>query len=864
MEAPEQPVRGNGGTMDTKIVSTFLLTASLLALAMPASAQEARQQVHIEAQPLGDALRALARIKGREILFSPQSVGGRAAPAIDGQFTMAQALDALLEGSGLVALDRNGSILVVGRSDPAIAGAEAAPVIDDTILVTGSRIKGSPVASRVLQVTRDDIVEGGFTDIGAAMRALPQNFAGGQNPGVGSGANAGGQANQNITGGSAVNLRGLGGDATLTLLNGSRMSYGGFSQGVDISSIPIDAIERIDVVPDGASAIYGSDAVAGVVNVVLRSPFDGLTARARLGKATQGGDFLQDYSLTGGKTWGSGSIIAAYDFRHNSAIQARQRDFAANLGDEPYMLYPRQGVHSGLVRVTQDLGDRVHLSLDGLYDSRRVDREITSYGRLGVTRVKDRSLSVAPGLDAELGGGWTASIRGVYSRDRAVSRAQQFVAGTKTYESIVCYCNSLRSIDAYVEGSLLDLPGGAIKLVAGGGYRTNRFRNTNVATGSGFGGSQHDAYGYGELFVPLVSQVNARPLLRGLSLSLAGRYDRYNGFGGIANPKMGVIYSPVDAVDLKFSWGRSFKAPTLLQQLQARSATLVEAATLIGSDAPAGASALYTEGGAPGLEAERATSLSWTATIRPAANPGLSIDLTYFRVRYNDRVLKPIGNYLNALNPVYADFVIRNPTLQQVQDAVAASDTGLQTYGNVTGDLGQVAYIIDNHFTNVAGQRIQGIDASVSYRTALGSGQVSTSLNASWLQSRQQNNAYSAYFDLAGTIWNPAKYRARASLGWEGAHLKAFGYLNYTGTLEDRRTTQVATLPSTVTADLFIGYRVGEDRGAFSNVELSLSVENLFDTRPPYLKAAAYVEAYDSTNYSPVGRFIAVSVAKSL
>lgn len=850
--------------MKKTTVSKLVLAAGLSVLAIPAHADEARREIHIEARALGDALRALGQATKREILFSPRSVEGKAAPALDGAYTLDEALGVLLKDTGLVALDRGGSMLVVGRSDPAITDGEPIQPTDQAILVTGSRIKGAPIASQVLQIRRDDIVHGGFADLGGAMRALPQNFAGGQNPSVGSGASAGGQANQNITGGSAVNLRGLGGDATLTLLDGNRMSYGGFSQGVDISAIPLDAIERIDVVPDGASAIYGSDAVAGVVNVVLRRPFDGLVARARLGKATEGGDFSQDYSLTGGKTWASGSILAAYDYRHNTDIQARQRDFAQNLGAAPYMLYPRQGTHSGLARLTQDLGAAIHLSIDGLYNAREITRATTSYGRLGINHVKDRMLSLAPGLDADLGGGWTASVRGVYSRDRAVFHNEQRVGGTTTYQATVCYCNSLYSGEAYVTGALFDVPGGLVKLVAGGGHRANRFRNTNVVTGSGFGGTQHDTYGYGELFVPLVSAVNGAPLLRGLSLSLAGRYDHYDAFGGIWNPKVGVIYSPFDVLDLKFSWGRSFKAPTLLQQLQARSATLIEAASLIGSNASAGTSALYTGGGAPGLGAERATSLSWTASLRPLGDPGLAIDLTYFRVRYNQRVLQPIGNYLDALNPVYADFLVRNPTLQQVQDAVASSDTGLDLYGNVTGDLSRVAYIIDNHYTNVAGQKIQGIDASISYRTALGSGEVSTSLNASWLDSRQQNNAASSYFDLAGTIWNPARYRARASLGWEGSHVKAFGYLNYTGKLEDRRTSSVAMVPSTVTADVFVGYGFGQAHGAFSNVDVSLSVENLFNTRPPYLRAAPYVEAYDSTNYSPVGRFVALSVSKSL
>src|SRR3546814_4461948 len=87
----------------------------------------------------------------------------------------------------------------------------------------------------------------GHNSVGEAMRALPQNFNGGQNPGVAPGAsNVGGIANQNVSGGSGINLRGLGPDATVTLLNGSRLPYDGFAQATDVAVIPTAAIDRIE------------------------------------------------------------------------------------------------------------------------------------------------------------------------------------------------------------------------------------------------------------------------------------------------------------------------------------------------------------------------------------------------------------------------------------------------------------------------------------------------------------------------------------------------------------------------------------------------------------------------------------------
>src|SRR3546814_15866788 len=98
-----------------------------------------------------------------------------------------------------------------------------------------------------------------------------------------------GLANQNLTGGSALNLRGLGPDASLTLLNGRRMAYGGIAPAIDISAIPVEAVDRIDIVAHGASAISGSDALGAVANDVLRRVFDGFALGARSGTAPGGG-----------------------------------------------------------------------------------------------------------------------------------------------------------------------------------------------------------------------------------------------------------------------------------------------------------------------------------------------------------------------------------------------------------------------------------------------------------------------------------------------------------------------------------------------------------------------------------------------
>ena len=176
------------------------------------------------------------------------------------------------------------------------------------VTVTGTRIRGGGTPSPVITIGSEQIQQEGFTDLGEVIRSVPQNFSGGQNPGV-IGA-ASGVGNQNLTGGSALNLRGLGADASLTLLNGHRLAYDGFTQAVDISAIPVEAVERLEIIPDGASAIYGSDAVGGVANVILKPDYDGVALGARYGGATDGGLATREYTATAGTTWASGGLIA--------------------------------------------------------------------------------------------------------------------------------------------------------------------------------------------------------------------------------------------------------------------------------------------------------------------------------------------------------------------------------------------------------------------------------------------------------------------------------------------------------------------------------------------------------------------------
>jgi outer membrane receptor protein involved in Fe transport len=165
---------------------------------------------------------------------------------------------------------------------------------------------------------------------------------------------------------------------------------------VDISAIPFNAIARLDVVPDGASALFGSDAVAGVVNVILRQDLDGLEASARLGGSTDGGNFEQQYSVTGGRIWSGGGILLAYEYGANTRIVSDQRSYGAS---RPGLtIYPALRHDNAALAFHQDLSSMLTFSIDGLFDKRWSDQSypLNFAGDLSVSRTESFAAWSAP------------------------------------------------------------------------------------------------------------------------------------------------------------------------------------------------------------------------------------------------------------------------------------------------------------------------------------------------------------------------------------------------------------------------------------------------------------------------------------
>ncbi|GAB2505213.1 TonB-dependent receptor plug domain-containing protein [Arenimonas alkanexedens] len=204
----------------------------------------------------------------------------------------------------------------------------------DTVTVVGSRIGRAEIEgpAPVQIISRADIEREGFQTIADVLSTLTQNT---------SNSFTGDLATNSFTpNASVVNLRGLGPGYTLTLVDGRRLPdypqpYNRDNSAVNVGAIPTTLVERIEILSGGASAIYGSDAVAGVINIVTRKNLDGQVLRGTFGTTTMGGGDSFDIEYSGGKTGDDWNFVYSLQYVNVEPIFASQRDFLDDTRDGP-------------------------------------------------------------------------------------------------------------------------------------------------------------------------------------------------------------------------------------------------------------------------------------------------------------------------------------------------------------------------------------------------------------------------------------------------------------------------------------------------------------------------------------------------
>lgn len=861
------------------------------------AADPQRKPFDVPAGPAPAALKQFISQSGVQLLYVPGEVKDVQTKSVKGSFTPAEAIEVLLVDTGLVShIADTGAISVSRAIDPNVQRAivqteksdrpsktnanhekeKSGDVLAlDTFTVTGTRIKGAKPTSPLVMITQEEMRLSGQNNLGEVIRALPQNFSGGQNPEVASGADTGANiANQNITGSSGLNLRGLGPDATLTLLNGNRLPYDGVRQATDVSAIPVAAIERMEILLDGASAIYGSDAVGGVANIVLKRNVEGIEVSARFGAATDGGYEQQQYTFVGGTSWGKGGFLMTGNYSNTKAVKAKQRDTLSYMTGQNATIYPAFTQKGGLVSFHQKLGVVAEFRLDTFY-TKRTQESLTqaSASSFGIVDTDSLIWGVSPSLDVALPGDWSARLHAAFGRNEMERTFSGISVATllQTSRSLTEFFNGMQSTGIELEGPLWALPAGNARASVGGGYRNNSLdrRSVNLVTAaisSVLTADESSRYIYAEVDLPLVSEGQNMPLARRLSLNAALRHENYNSFGASTTPKIGAIWGLAPSVDIKASWGESFKVPTLLQRYDASSLILYPGSSF---GQAAGSQVLVFPGPNPDLTPEKAEIITAGFVARPKFLPGLRFEFGYFDIDYKDRVASPIDNLFATLsNPIYAQFVALNPTIAEQNVAFAATNQPFGTFLpglNLAGapyNAANVIAIIDARTINVSSHRASGVDLNMRYATGLLGGNLSLSGNGSWItKGVRKLTSLAPELPAAGVNFWPAKFKGRFGAGWSRDGFNLNANVNHIAGIVDRAVTPNVKRSSMTTLDLVVDFQL--KLNVVGDVGFNLAVTNLFNKAPPFLHPVNNFRVnYDSTNYSALGRVVSATVTK--
>jgi len=228
---------------------------------------------------------------------------------------------------------------------PAVFAAEEKAEEEQKIIITGSRIKRANIvgATPITVITAEDMANAGRFSVADALRDSTANQFGSFNERSGSSAQS--QA--------TISLLGAGSDRTLVLLDGKRLpgspSLGGTA--VNLNQIPMAMVERIEIMKDGGSAIYGSDAIAGVINIILKHDYEGVNFSGQIGRPTLDGGDTNQFSLTTGISGEKGNITVAFEHQKSAPIFDRDRSYTAPFatdrnGDGVIQAYSETGGNS--------------------------------------------------------------------------------------------------------------------------------------------------------------------------------------------------------------------------------------------------------------------------------------------------------------------------------------------------------------------------------------------------------------------------------------------------------------------------------------------------------------------------------------
>ncbi|MBO9621691.1 MAG: TonB-dependent receptor [Sphingomonas sp.] len=849
------------------LAAALATTTCMVALATPAAAQT--REFNVPAGSLRTALDTFARQSGRQVIYRDDVRSAR-SPGVRGAHTAEDALNAILAGTGFVArIDRSGALAIVKAGNAPTAPGDAASLGEDVtssseIVVVGTNIRGltNPTVP-VAVYGREEIERSGYANTQDFITSLPQNFKGGE-----TGASQDSVINSsaglaNVESASGVNLRGLGNSSSLVLLNGHRIAPSAYGAAVDVSQIPLDAIERIEVLTDGASALYGSDAVGGVVNFSLQRDYDGLETSARVA-TDDDGRLEHKFGGTLGRNWTGGGALLSLQYQHADRLSTRDRSFTHD-AVQPTDLLPKRDQYSAILSANQRVGSEFSLNLDGLFSRTEQSRSYSTTRGTDQNNSKSDFLSLAGGLSwRPQNSTWRVDATGVYSKVSTVVR--QPVSRTAGYPLGSIYIENgfkLAEVDLKANGTLGSLGSGDIRIALGASHRAESFASElpwRPANNRNF--SRRIESAFAELYVPLIDSEAGVPFIRRLDLSGAIRFDHYSDVGNTTNPRVGISWQPFADLNLRAGWGTSFRAPNASETvLNAANRTVL---ALDGFDAPGGGTApvLFLTSSTQ-LRPEKARSLTLGAEYHPHFATGFRAAINYFSIRYRDRLITPpfdVGILVNpdTYGPLVVQFGNESETSAFLDDLL---NGGFQFFDLTGQGTSSIRYAYFGGLTNASLVRESGFDASISNSFPVGADRLLVNINATII-----NHLLSSFCAgctptrLDNRYGQILDFRMRSTIGWISRDWQINGAVNYANDYLDTTVTPNRKISAFTTLDVNFGLSPSSWRG----LDLRLSVNNLLDTRPPRTGSAFQPGiAYDAANADPLGRVFAITLRKS-
>jgi iron complex outermembrane receptor protein len=990
--------------------ASLSLTLLLISAAYARAADAAPQPFDIRPQSLAAALSEFARQSHEELLFAPEVVARKGTHGVRGTMEPLAALKILLKDSGLsYSTTPAGAILVGSAGSTNVAGiasatTSAAGQSDDSsarsglqlaqvdqgqtsspstvdkqeeqtskkkpdqleeVVVTGSRIPTTSKqgAQDVKIYTKEQIDRSGQTTVADFLNTLPDVSVAIRENGA-----------QTPLGATTVQLHGLPIGTTLVLLNGRRLETSG-TQGnsnfFDLNNIPLSAVERIEMVADGSSAVYGSDAIAGVVNIILKKNFDGFEASARYGAAAGNNEW--DTSLAWGKGWerGSVTVVGSYQTRGQLAVSEREltksSDYRAyggvdnninacnpgnvfsadgvtplpGLGGATFAAVPAgftgrpsiqefsatagilnecpPGQGNDIIPETHRAGvfaqgrfaltPAVELFTEVLYSRVRQDQSGglnnlygipgfqvftvsaanpynpfgTTVGIAGLfTSIPVRQINDTDffrplvGAKGHLPNGWewevsawsshdytnnhepsnienNSAIQNALNSSNPTTALNPFIAGPYGSAQLLqsffsnaqtTYAGRGDAVNGYMRGPVIQLPAGAIDLLAGAEYDRDMISFDEINDGfdppNTRSDEQRHSYAvFGEARIPIVG--NGGDSNRGdvLVLRLAERHDHYETFGTKNTPQVGLEWRPFPTLLVRGTYAEAFKAPSM-ENLYSPDFFVPNT---FGIDPRTGKVVTFTDffGGNQGLKPETGQSHTFGLVWTSRAVPDLTVSITNWDVRENDAIQSLPTAVILANENLFPGRVIRDPN------------------GNVTE--------VNASYINVGGIDTAGIDYALMWKHATGLGDWTPSVSAS--QTYRYGAALTPNVPAINSDsvaqdsgnWAP-RWKGSVAIGWKLGPYAASFTGHYVSRYQDYDSTREIGNFWLYDANFYYsaGRAFAADNPWLKDAYLEVGGVNIFNKQPQFSNFNNDTVGYDPTQADIRGRFLYAQV----